>query len=53
MSVGFILTLIFVVLKLTGHVDWSWFWVVFPSLVEIVVSILVIAFVLITGRKAF
>lgn len=26
------LTLIFLVLKLTGYITWSWFWVLFPSL---------------------
>jgi len=25
-----ILTLIFVILKLTGNIDWSWWWVVSP-----------------------
>lgn len=28
--IGTILTLIFVVLKLTGHIDWSWWWVLSP-----------------------
>lgn len=26
-------TLLFVGLKLTGHVDWSWWWVLSPSLI--------------------
>ena len=25
-----VLTLIFVALKLMGHIDWSWFWVLSP-----------------------
>lgn len=25
-----ILTLIFIILKLTGNIDWSWWWVVSP-----------------------
>ena len=31
-GVGFLglLTLLFVALKLTGHVDWSWWWVTLP-----------------------
>lgn len=29
-SVGIILTLIFVVLKLTGNIGWAWVWVVSP-----------------------
>lgn len=27
-----ILTIIFVVLKMTGVVSWSWFWVLFPTI---------------------
>lgn len=31
-NIGFlgILTLIFITLKLTGHIDWSWWWVLAP-----------------------
>lgn len=29
------LTLIFVVLKLMGHIDWSWFWVLSPLIFAI------------------
>lgn len=25
-----LLTIVFVVLKLTGHIDWSWWWVLSP-----------------------
>lgn len=27
-----ILTLIFITLKLTGYIDWSWWWVLSPAL---------------------
>jgi hypothetical protein len=26
------LTILFIMLKLTGHIDWSWWWVVSPTL---------------------
>ena len=29
-SCGFILFIVFLILKLTHVIDWSWFWVVFP-----------------------
>lgn len=31
-NIGFlgVLTLIFITLKLTGHIDWSWWWVLAP-----------------------
>lgn len=34
MSALTVLTLIFVVLKLTGHIDWSWWLVVSPILLH-------------------
>jgi hypothetical protein len=27
------LTLLFIALKLTGHIDWSWWWVLSPQLI--------------------
>lgn len=38
-----VLTLIFVVLKLVGVIDWSWWWVLSPILIDIGLTILVIA----------
>lgn len=29
-GVGGLLGILFVALKLTGHIDWSWFWVLSP-----------------------
>ncbi len=36
-SLGFLefLTLIFITLKLTGYIDWSWWWVLSPIWVQI------------------
>ena len=31
-----ILTVVFIVLKLTGNIDWSWFWVCSPMIAPIV-----------------
>lgn len=30
-----LLTLLFVALKLTGHIDWSWWFVVMPTLIQV------------------
>jgi len=32
-GIGFtgLLTIVFTTLKLTGHIDWSWWWVLLPS----------------------
>jgi len=37
---GFIevLTLIFITLKLTGYIDWSWWWVLSPILIVYIIS---------------
>lgn len=44
-----ILTIIFVLAKLTGHVAWSWWWVFSPLWVGAALSIGVLALVLIIG----
>jgi len=39
------LTLLFIALKLTGHITWSWIWVLSPIWISI--SILALAFLII------
>ncbi len=39
MTIGLILSLIFMVLKLTGNINWSWFIVFLPVIVEFVISL--------------
>ena len=45
-GVGFcgLLTVAFTVLKLTGHIDWSWWWVTSPSWIPVAL-VLVVVFV--------
>ena len=48
-GIGFVglLTILFIGLKLTGHVNWSWLWVLSPiwiSIVFIIALIVVLAF---------
>jgi len=42
-----ILTLIFVVLKLCGVINWKWIFIIMPSLISIGLTILIIAIILI------
>jgi len=35
------LTLAFIVLKLTGYIDWSWWWVISPVLIIILLLALI------------
>lgn len=44
MTIGLLLSALFVVLQITGQIDWEWWQLVLPSLIEIGVSLLVIFF---------
>lgn len=43
MSFASVLTLIFITLKLTGYIDWSWWWVLAPLWLPITVFLLIAA----------
>ena len=51
-GMGFVstLTLIFVVLKLTGLLDWSWLWVLCPIWISGAFLVLLFGAILIAGR---
>ncbi|MCV9929494.1 hypothetical protein OIU83_17670 [Flavobacterium sp. LS1R49] len=49
---GGILTIVFIILKLTKYIDWSWWWVLSPVLIPIAfVSVAFLIAVLITVIK--
>lgn len=52
-GIGFsgLLTIVFIVLKLTNYIDWSWWWVLSPIWISISLIIIIILFALIF--KAF
>lgn len=55
-GIGFVglLTIVFIVLKLCNVIDWSWWWVLSPMWISIIVMILIIivaTLVLILIRK--
>ena len=37
-----VLTIIFVVLKLVGTIDWSWWWVLSPILIDLGLSLIIL-----------
>ena len=41
-----LLTIVFIVLKLTNFIDWSWWWVLSPLWIE---ALLILVFVIIIG----
>ena len=51
-GMGFIsvLTLIFIVLKLTNNISWSWIWVLSPIWITAVLLIIIFAIIMIGGR---
>ena len=54
-GIGFIglLTIVFIVLKLTGYITWSWFWVLSPLIFLITLGViaLIIAGILLMGSS--
>lgn len=53
-GIGFLglLTLLFIGLKLTGYISWSWFWVLSPTLIPLILSIpFIILLVVLSSRK--
>ena len=51
-GMGFIsvLTLIFIVLKLTNNISLSWIWVLSPIWISIILMILIFGIILVAGR---
>jgi len=41
-GIGTILFLIFLTLKLTGHIDWSWWWVTAPLWIPLAVILVIL-----------
>ena len=50
---GTVLFLVFLVLKLTGNIDWSWWWITSPIWIPLALGIVILGIIgLITyGRK--
>jgi len=57
-GIGFcgLLTIVFIVLRLTGHVDWSWVWVLSPLWIPTAICLIIfllIFFVFKRGGRRF
>jgi len=52
-GVAWALTLIFIVLKLTGYIDWSWVFVLAPLWLGVVLVLLLIFVLGMTGTLSF
>lgn len=51
-GLGFIVSLVFMILKLTGVITWSWFWVAFPLMVGVALTLVVLIVVLLIALVA-
>ena len=52
-GVGFfgLLTIVFITLKLTGHIEWSWLWVISPLWIPLFWIVLIMSIVFIISIK--
>lgn len=48
-----LLTIVFIVLKLTDVIDWNWFFVLLPVLLIVIIPVIVFLFIFIAGLTAF
>ena len=47
-----VLTLMFIILKFTNNINWSWVWVLSPIWISTTLIVLIFSIVLIAGRIA-
>ncbi len=45
LGIGMILFIVFLVLKLTGTIDWSWWWVTSPLWIPFVAAVVILGIV--------
>jgi Flp pilus assembly protein TadB len=52
-SIGFfgLLTLIFITLKLTGYIDWSWWLVLMPLFIPVIIIFAILVIMLVMGAR--
>ena len=50
-GIGFLgmLTILFIALKLTGYITWSWWWVLAPMWIPVVLAIIILIICFIAG----
>lgn len=50
-SFSSLLTIVFIVLKLTGVIDWSWVWVLSPIWISLLVGLALVPVILTLNKK--
>ena len=53
LGLGTVLFIVFLILKLTGNIDWSWWWVTSPLWIPLTLGIVILGIMglIIYGRK--
>ena len=53
-GIGFVglLTIVFITLKLTGYIDWSWVWVTSPIWITFLLVLIIFAVILVIELKS-
>jgi hypothetical protein len=53
LGLGTVLFLVFLILKLTGNIDWSWWWVTSPLWIPLALGVVIMGIMglIIYGRK--
>lgn len=46
-----VLTIVFVVLKLVGVINWSWLWVLCPLWIDILLTVIILVVLAVLGNK--
>ena len=50
LGLGTILTIVFVILKLCGVINWAWIWVLSPLWISAAITIILIIFVIVVAK---
>ena len=50
-GINVVLTIVFIVLKLAGVINWSWLWVLCPLWIDILLTIIVLMVITIIDNK--
>jgi Flp pilus assembly protein TadB len=52
-GIGFfgLLTIVFITLKLTNYIDWSWWWVLSPLFVPVIIIFAILVIMLVMGAR--
>ena len=53
LGLGTVLFIVFLILKLTGNIDWSWWWVTSPLWIPLTLGVVIMGIIglIIYGRK--